>query len=331
MSKVEFTIFLDEEKTIKIFQAIVASEQKYDITYDPNGLYESLLEDIVYGTYKEEYVEYELNQHNELKGKMDQDGNYIFETFEIIGEDSVENVKEFISFQNKIKEYICDLNEEPVTYEVFGVHLNGPEYGYGDGLMHPSTIARTISSVQKIHTVIANNRDYKSYLQEKAGSYEIHINATKRDEDAIKLFTDIYTQIVNKNLCHERYRTDNVYETVLNELNNLTTSKKLQTFSIFIDGLEKEITNIKYLKDFLKNPFGEEINKYQGILKSPDFINKTFEFKTQTNIWHCHLEEGCESLFSIIISPSNEGKKFELDAQRLKKATLKVSAVRVLN
>jgi len=332
-TKIEFTIYLDDDKTTKAFQAIVASQKKYDITYDPNKLYEHMFEEIVNGKYEIEYIEYIEDERGNVSPKMDIDGIPEYKTFRIDGNDSIENITKFIEFQESFGEFTCDVNEEPEIYPIFGIHLNGHEFGYGEDMMSPDTIAKTIISVQKISNAAMNNTNYKKYLREEAASYEVHIDTTKRDENVINLFTEIYDSIESSNLSRMKYQDNsshNAYRTIINEFGKLTSHRKLTTFSVFIDGIEKEVTNIKYLKNFLTNPYSDDEIEYIGRLKSPDYVNRTFELKTYNNfIWHCHFDDGAERYFDVVTDPANRDKKLIVTAVQRSAQTIDVSKVTV--
>lgn len=330
MEKIEFTIYLDEEKTTKAFQALVATNQKYDITYDPNKLYEHLLDDVVNGNYEVEYIEYD----DELNPCLNEYGLPKYQLFKIEGkEDSVENIRKFIQFQEIVGEYICDENAQPEIHPIFGVHLNGHEFGYGESMMSPAKITKVINSINKISNAAINNPDYKKYLREEAASYEVHIDATKRDSVAIELFNEIYDSIEAASLSHEKYQessSKNIYKVILDELGNLSSSDKLSSFNVFIDGEEKPLTNLDYLHEFLANPYSDDIIEYKGKLKSPDYDKQTFQLKTvNDHIWHCHFENGSESYFNKVIDPKNLDKTLILKAYQKRAATLIVTSISV--
>jgi hypothetical protein len=321
--KIKFTLFLDEEKTVKCFEAIVAEEKKYDILYDPNSLYEDMLEEIVNGLYKTEYLQYESDGSGNIVPKLDTNGFPDYQSFEIIGTNSIENIKKFIEFQKIAHEYISDINEEPEFYPIFGIHLDGHEFGYGENMMSPEIVSKTIASVNKIsNAAISNNT---KYIREKAASYEVHIDSVNRDLNVISFFTNLYTEIENECLDNQRYienASTNKYRTVIKELGNLASFKKLTSFNIFIDGEEKSITKINYLLDFVSDPYDDEQKEYIGTLKSPDYINKTFEMKSENIVWHCHLEDGLEDLFEKVVNSENRGKELKVTARQKSPATI---------
>ena len=274
------------------FHAIVHSKNDYDLFFDLNETYEPLMVEALNGDFSLEY---------QNKGSYDK------HTFDIGSEDYEDNLNSFIVFLNEFYGVTARL-ETTSFYAHFGIRLIG--IGFRGNQNNPMLEtaefnARNIMHSIKTQLFSTNNMDYNGsddiYIKKAHGSLKLILEATKRYEEPIDFIRSIYNDIENKQIDPFKFDTKEQqyrYQTIIKNLNDLNSQKKLQEFYVIIDGQEFEITKRTYLKEQSKNIYNETVELI-GVFEAYKQRSDSFEIYSEgIGKFYCHLKSLSQNDFS---------------------------------
>jgi len=314
------------------FHAIIHSKNDYDLFFDLNDTYEPLMIEALNG-------ELSLEYHN---GE-----NYDKHTFNIESEDYEENLNTFKSFLMDFYGLSVLLRATNLC-EHFGVRLIGAGFrGNQNSPMLESAQFNAMNSIHGIKTQLfaANNTNYRSddiYIKKAHGSLILTLEATKKYEEPIAFIRSIYNDIENEEINpfkfndkEQQYR----YQTIIKNLNDLNSQKRLQEFYIIIDGQEFEITKRKYLKEQSKNIYNESIDLI-GIFEAYKKRSDSFEiYSEDKGKFYCHLKSLSQNDFSRYEQVINilkdldsfSATKIKVYGNKIKPQTINVTNIELLS
>jgi hypothetical protein len=330
----EVKVYLTDEQTEDnlCFHAIINAKNDYDLFFDLNETYEPLMIEALNGKLSLEY--------------HDKD-NYDKYTFNIESENYEENLNSFISFLTDFYG-LTAISRETSLCEHFGVRLIGAGFrGNPNNPMLESAQFNAMNSIHGIKTQLfaANNTNYRSddiYIKKAHGSLVLTLEATKRYEEPIEFIRSIYNDIENEKIDpfkfndkEQQYR----YQTIIKNLNDLNSQKRLQNFYVIIDGQEFEITKRKYLKEQSKNIYNENIELI-GIFEAYKKRTDSFEIYSEgIGKFYCHLKIlsqndflRYEQVINILKDlDSFKAKKIKVFGNKIKPQTINVSNIELLS
>jgi hypothetical protein len=331
---IEVKVYLTPEQNDDnlCFHAVVNKKDDYDVLVDLNKAYESLMVDALNGSLEVEYFEQDdYNRH----------------TFNI-NEDTYESsINQFVAFLNEFYGLTAIANDR-YLYTHFGVRLVGTGFrGSQENPMLEHSQFNARNSIHSIKTQLftpVNNRDYIKddiYIMQSHGSLRLTLEATKKYEEPIAFINSIYEDIENETIdpfrfenIDERYR----YQTIIKNLNDLNTQKRLQALYVIIDNQEYQITKRDYLKSQAKNIYHEEIELI-GIFEGYKQRSKSFELYVEgKGKYSCHLQELSNTdneQFIVIYNKlrvlnSFTSTRIRVVGQRVKPKTINVVDIEVL-
>jgi len=331
---IEVKVYLTPEQNEEnlCFHAVVNNKDDYDVFVDLNKTYEILMVDALNGTFELEYFEHD---------------NYNKETFSIDESEYEESINKFVLFLKDFYGLTTIVNETSL-HTHFGVRLVGTGFrGSQENPMLEHSQFNARNSIHSIKTQLfttVNNRDYVKddiYIMQSHGSLKLTLEATKKYEEPISFIHDIYLDIENEEInpfkfknIDERYR----YQTILKNLNDLNTQKKLEKLYVIIDNQEYEITKRKYLKNKAKNIYFEEVELI-GIFEGYKQRSNSFELYVDgKGKYSCHLMELSSTnneQFTVIYNKLKDLNSFSsisirVMGKRVKPKTVNVEDIQVL-
>lgn len=329
----EIKVYLTDEQTEDnlCFHTIVNAKNDYDLFFDLNETYEPLMIEALNG-------ELSLEYHNK--------DSYDKHTFDIESEDYEENLNSFIAFLTDFYGLTAISNTTNLC-EHFGVRLIGAGFrGNQNSPMLESAQFNAMNSIHGIKTQLfaANNANYKSddiYIKKAHGSLILTLEATKKYDEPIAFISSIYNDIENEEIDpfkfndkEQQYR----YQTIIKNLNDLNSQKRLQEFYVIIDGQELEITKRKYLKEQSKNIYNENIELI-GVFEAYKQRSDSFEIYSEgIGKFYCHLKNlsqndfpRYEQVINILKDlDSFSATKIKIFGNKIKPQTINITNIELL-
>lgn len=266
------------------FHVIVNSKDDYDMFFDLNETYESLMIEALDGKLALEYFD---------KESLDK------RKFEITTNDYSQNLNLFIYLLNDFYG-LTAISQETNLCEHFGVRLVGA--GFRGNQNSPMLETAQFSAMNSIHGIktqlftSANNPEYKSddiYIKKAHGSLKLTLEATKRYDEPINFIRSIYEDIENEDINPFKYDDKEQqyrYQTIIKNLNDLNNQKRLKELFVIIDGEELAVTKRDYLKQKSKSIYNETIELI-GIFEAYKQRTNSFEMYAEgVGKFYCHLE-----------------------------------------
>lgn len=334
---IELKVYLNEEKIEEnlCFHAVVYSESDYDIFFDLNDTYKTLLIDALNGSLEFTYFENQTYEKN--KYIIDNQGNH------------EEKLIKLTSFLEEFYGFTV-VKEDFDLYQHVGVRLVGP--GFRGNLNNPMLEQAQFNAMNSIHglrTALfspANNSSYVSddiYIKRAHGSLKLTLDATKKYIQPIEFMKDIYNDIINESIDPFKFTNldiRNKYQSIIKHLNDLNNQKNLKEFYLIIDNEEFKIENRDYLKKQSKNIYYEEIEfngDYLGYKKGSD----SFEIYIQNRgKYYCHLKELSKENYEKyqeilkILEPINiitNNVKLKIKGKRVKAQTINITDIAIIH
>jgi hypothetical protein len=330
--EVKVYLTLEQNDENLCFHAVVNKKNDYDVFVDLNKTYEGLMVDALNGTLELEYLEH---------------GNYDKHTFSIDENEYEDSINRFVLFLEDFYGLTTIVNDT-FLHTHFGVRLVGTGFrGSQENPMLEHSQFNARNSIHSIKTQLftaVNNRECVKddiYIMQSHGSLKLTLEATKKYEEPILFIQNIYSDIENEEIdpfkfenIDERYR----YQTIIKNLNDLNTQKKLEKLYVIIDNQEYEITKRKYLKNKAKDIYFEEIELI-GIFEGYKQRSKSFELYVDgKGKYSCHLMELSSTnneQFSVIYNKlkglnSFSNIRIRVMGQRVKPKTINVADIEVL-
>jgi len=329
----EIKVYLTNEQVENnlCFHAIVNAKNDYDLFFDLNATYEPLMIEALNG-------ELSLEYHNK--------DSYDKHTFSIESDDYVDNLNSFIAFLTDFYG-LTAISRTTSFCEHFGVRLIGAGFrGNQNNPMLESAQFNAMNSIHGIKTQLfpANDTNYRSddiYIKKAHGSLILTLEATKKYEEPIAFIRSIYDDIENEQIDpfkfddkEQQYR----YQTIIKNLNELNSQKRLKEFYIIIDGQELEITKRKYLKEQTKNIYNEAIELI-GVFEAYKQRSDSFEVYSEgVGKFYCHLDNlsktnynQYENVISILKNlDSFETTKIKVFGNKIKPQTINVTNIELV-
>ncbi|GGD47580.1 hypothetical protein GCM10012288_22260 [Malaciobacter pacificus] len=332
---IEVKVYLTNIKTEDnlCFHTIVNSKDDYDLFFDLNETYESIMIDALNGKLELEYLDI---------------GNYEKQTFEMLDNGYEDNLRTFVDFLQDF--YGLTVSIENTSFcEHFGVRLVGAGFrGNQNSPMLETAQFNAMNSIHGIKTQLftpINNPEYRSddiYIKKAHGSLKLILESTKRYEEPINFIRSIYDDIENEEINpfkfddkDQQYR----YQSIIKNLNDLNSQKRLKEFFIIIDGVEFEITKRAYLKQQTKNIYNENI-EIIGIFEAYKQRTNSFEmYSDGIGKFYCHLENLSRTNFTQFENVLNllkdlnsfDSNRIKVYGEKIKPQTINVTNIEVLS
>ena len=315
------------------FHAIVNSKDDYDMFFDLNETYEALMVDALNGNLALEYFDKE---------------NFDKHSFEIATEDYEQNLNLFVQFLNDFYG-LTAVTQSTTLCEHFGVRLVGA--GFRGNQNSPMLETAQFGAMHSIHGIktqlftSANNPEYRSddiYIKKAHGSLKLTLEATKRYEEPISFIQSIYEDIENESINPFKFQDKDQqyrYQTIIKNLNDLNTQKRLKEFFVIIDGRELEVTKREYLKQESKNIYNESIELI-GVFEAYKPRTDSFEMYSQgSGKFYCHLDNLSKTNFAqheVVMDilkdlSSFDSQKIKVFGQKIKPQTINVTNIAIVN
>lgn len=332
---IEIKIYLTPEQNYGnlCFHAVVNSQDDYDIFFDLNETYEVLMIEALQGEFSINHIDKDsLNKHK----------------ISIQGDDYAENIHSFVSFLNDFYG-LTAVTSEFDLYQHVGVRLVGAGFrGNPDNPMLEQAQFAAMHSIHGIKTSLfkpVNNVDYTNddiYIKKAPGSLKLTLEATKKYEEPIAFMQEIYNDIENCEINPFKYTDVNRrerYQSIIKNLNDLNSQKRLKEFYIIIDNIEYPITQRKYLKEQTKSIYFEDIELigiYEGYKKSSNSFEITID---NYGRYYCHLDplsrDDAEQFANVYrklstINIFSNRTRIKIMGQRVKPKTINIMDVEVL-
>ena len=309
------------------FHAVVNSKDDYDLFFDLNETYESLMVDALNGKLSLEY--------------FDKD-NFDKHKYEINTDNYEENLNSFVEFLNNFYGLTAISNTTSLC-EHFGIRLVGAGFrGNQNSPMLESSQYNAMNSMHGIKTQLfaANNTNYRSddiYILKAHGSLKLTLEATKKYEEPINFIRSIYDDIENEEInpfkfqdIEQRYR----YQSIIKNLNDLNSQKRLKDFFVIIDGTELPITKRNYLREQSKNIYNEDIELI-GIFEAYKQRSDSFELYAEGDgKYYCHLKELSNTNYAqyeIVIAILKELNSFNTTRIKIFGKKIKPQTINITN
>lgn len=330
----EIKVYLSNEQVEAnlCFHAIVNAKNDYDLFFDLNNTYEPLMVEALNGDLSLEY-------HTK--------DSYDKHTFSIETDNYEDNLTLFISFLTDFYG-LTAISKITNFCENFGVRLTGAGFrGNQNSPMLESAQFNAMNNIHGIKTQLfpANDTNYRSddiYIKKAHGSLKLTLEATKRYEEPIAFIRSIYDDIENEELDpfkftdkEQQYR----YQTIIKNLNDLNSQKRLKEFYVIIDGEELEITKRKYLKEQTKSIYNESI-EITGTFSFYKKRSDSFEIYSKgIGRFSCHLKKLAkvnftqyESIIEILKDlDSFTTNKLKVTGEKVKPETINVTNIELVD
>ncbi len=332
---IELKVYLTNVQTEDnlCFHAVVNAKDDYDMFFDLNETYESLMLEALNGKLALEYLDRDsLNKY----------------TLEIATSDYEQNLSLFVEFLTEFYG-LTVISQSTSLCEHFGVRLVGAGFrGSQNSPMLETAQFNAMNSIHGIKTQLftsANNPEYRSddiYIKKAHGSLKLTLEATKRYEEPISFIQTIYHDIEREDINpfkftdkEQQYR----YQTIIKNLNDLNNQKRLKEFFVIIDGKELEITKREYLRQQSKSIYNENI-ELVGIFEAYKQRTDSFEIYSESaGKFYCHLEHLSkissvqhEKVLKILKNLNSfENSKIKIYGEKVKPQTINVLNIELTN
>jgi len=335
---VEIKVYLTQTQSEDnlCFHAVVNSKDDYDLFVDLNETYESLMLDTLNGKLEFEYFDKE---------------NFDKHLFSINENQYAESLNQFAQF---LQEFygLCVVVHETNLISHFGVRLVGAGFrGNSENPMLEHAQFNARNSIHGIKTQLftpTNDSDYRSddiYIKQMHGSLKLTLEATKKYEEPIVFIKSIYDDIENEAIDPFKFIDKNQqyrYQTIIKNLNDLNTQKKLSELYVIIDGAELQITKRTYLKDQAKHIYREDIELI-GVFDSYKKRSNSLEMYvsgrgSDKGQFFCHLDELKNHQYSSFESILEKIKdldtfsstRIRVHGKKVKPKTINVTSLEIL-
>jgi len=222
----------------------------------------------------------------------------------------INSVEELVAFLSE-RGFECEIVPSSSYSLVTSVSVDGQDIGY-EVISSTNKIKISAFTLNLFKTALssANNKEYEPIINEKAGSYEIEIFDTKRDESVENAIQELMVNLKNELIDTQVYLQKKYYYNLVNSFLELSVIKYLDIVKVkfsdseFVEFTKNEILSLKSkVKDLLTTiPFSFVIDS-NALPRAIDAKNLSFKLDTEEGVRYCHTQT--PELFEIISNIQN--------------------------